>query len=146
MPLKTSPHATSFPWKTEPSRSRVRAMFSSSNRRDFLEMLVGGAAGLSLSKITRGQQHSSSITANRISDNLVEVTGAGGNVMAVAGPDGLVMVNGGLPELSADLPKLVSNQSKAPRVQATFNPDWHVAHTASNELVGTAGPKIIAHE
>ena len=121
-------------------------MFSSSNRRDFLEMLVGGAAGLSLSKITRGQQHSSSITANRISDNLVEVTGAGGNVMVVAGPDGLVMVNGGLPELSVDLLKVVSNQSKAQRVQAIFNTDWHLEHTGSNEILGKAGAKIIAHE
>ena len=66
--------------------------------------------------------------------------------MVVTGPDGLVMVNGGLPERSAGLLKIVADQSEANRIHAVFNTDWHLENTGSNETLGKAGAKIIAHE
>jgi cyclase len=131
-------------------------------RRDFLGLLLGGAAGFSLSSPASGQQRSSTasttssgtvssgshapVTATRLSDNLVEFTGAGDNVVVVTGPDGLVMINGGSRERSADLLKAIADHTGGKRVQALFNTDWHPIHTGSNEAIGKTGAKIIAHE
>src|SRR5262249_3102456 len=49
-------------------------------------------------------------------------------------------------EYSADLLKFVSGQPGANRIQALFNTHWHLEHTGSNESIGKAGAKIIAHE
>jgi len=121
-------------------------MLGSTNRRDFLKALARGTAGISLSNIALGQQHSSSITANSLSGNLVEITGAGGNVLVVTAPEGVLMVDGGLPERAGDLLKVVFDQSKAQRVHAVFNTDWHWEHTGSNDVLRKAGATIIAHE
>jgi cyclase len=140
-------------------------MVCTPTRRDFLGIVVGGVAGLSLSSPASGQQRSSTVStgsgshapiastgphapiaAARLSDNLVEFTGAGGNVVLVSGPDGLVMIDGGVRERSADLLKAIAEQSGGKRVQALFNTDWHPEHTGSNETLGKAGATIIAHE
>jgi glyoxylase-like metal-dependent hydrolase (beta-lactamase superfamily II) len=64
----------------------------------------------------------------------------------VTAPDGLVMVNGGLQERSADLLQAIAERTGGKRVQSLFNTDWHREHTGSNETLGKAGTKIIAHE
>lgn len=86
------------------------------------------------------------IIANRLSDNLTWFTGAGANVVAATGGDGVVLVNGGLRERSEDLLKLVSEHTEGRRVQALIDMDWHPEYTGSNETLGKAGVKIIAHE
>ena len=122
-------------------------MFPTSNRRDFLGALIKGAAGLSLSLPYQGfAQGSGALMTTKLSDNLLQISGAGGNVVAVTGPDGVVLVNGGSGEHSASLLKLVSEQSPGKPIQALFNTDWHPEHTGSNETLGKAGAKIIAHE
>src|SRR2546427_9276518 len=121
-------------------------MFQFTNRRGFIKTLVGGAASLSLSQRLWGQSSTATITATRLADNFFLVNGSGGNILIVTGPDGLLMVNGGLPETAADLMKFISDQFKGQRVQALFNTDWHLEHTGSNDLFKKAGAKIIAHE
>lgn len=118
------------------------------SRREFLATLFKGAAGLTLSYGMRAyaEERPASITATRLTDNLSLITGAGGNVVVVTGPDGVLMVNGGLPEKSADLLQAVAAQSTGNRVQVLFNTDWHWENTGSNETLGKAGAKIIAHE
>jgi glyoxylase-like metal-dependent hydrolase (beta-lactamase superfamily II) len=105
-------------------------------------MLAGGAAGLSLPPSAFGQ---SPIAATKLTDNFFEITGAGSNVLLVSGPDGVLMVDGGSQERSAELLKVVSAQSKG-TVRVLFNTHWHRDHTGSNEALGKAGAKIIAHE
>ena len=118
----------------------------SSNRRDFLRTLIGAAAGLSLSQQVFAETVSGPIAANRLNDNFALITGAGGNVLAVSGPDGLLMVNGGLAERSADLMKFIADEFKGKPVRTLFNTDWHLEHTGSNEPVRKAGAKVMAHE
>ncbi len=119
----------------------------SRSRRDFLKAVIGGTTAFSLTSGGFAQQPSASIAATRLSENMVLLTGAGRNVLAVNGPDGILMVNGGRPEQSADLLKAVAAQSSSNnRVQALFNTDWYPENTGSNEALGKAGAKIIAHE
>jgi glyoxylase-like metal-dependent hydrolase (beta-lactamase superfamily II) len=117
-----------------------------SSRRDFLELLIGGAAGASLSSAGKAFGQSGPLTATKLAEDAVEITGAGANVLAVLGPDGVVMVDGGLPERSAELLKVVAGQAQGRPVQVLFNTHWHREHTGSNETLGKAGAKIIAHE
>jgi glyoxylase-like metal-dependent hydrolase (beta-lactamase superfamily II) len=127
------------------------------NRRDFLVVLLGGAPAFAFSVgearllarsrvLSQSPASTASITATPLSDNLIHFTGAGGNVVVVTGPDGLVMINGGLEERSADLLNAVAQRTGGTRIQALFNTDWHRDHTGTNEAAGKAGAKIIAHE
>jgi glyoxylase-like metal-dependent hydrolase (beta-lactamase superfamily II) len=119
------------------------------NRRDFLGILLGGAAGLSLPSVAAGQTQSrshSGIAATALSDNLTHFSGGVGNVVVVTAADGLVLVNGGVQERSSDLLAAIAERTGGKRVQALFNTDWHREHTGSNETLGKAGATIIAHE
>lgn len=93
----------------------------------------------------RGQTGNVSLQAVKLSDNLILIGGAGANVMLVAGPDGLAMVDGGLPEHSAELLSLVAEQGQTNPVKILLNTNWHLDHTGSNEPLGKAGVKIVAH-
>jgi cyclase len=120
-------------------------MFTSSNRRDFIRMCMAGAVGASVSFSVRGQTGNVSLQAVKLSDNLILISGAGANVMLVVGADGLAMVDGGLPEHSAELLRLVAEQGRSSPVKILFNTNWHLEHTGSNEPLGKAGVKIVAH-
>lgn len=113
-------------------------MFSPKNRREFIKAIAGGAAALSLSS----KGFSQAITPVKLTDNFTLITGAGSNVLALDGLDGLLVVDGGLPEHSAELLKMVSRD----RIQALFNTHWHLESTGSNDAIGKTGAKIIAHE
>jgi cyclase len=109
-------------------------------------MALGGAAIASLPSLASAQPHRGPLTSNKLSDSVQLIAGAGGNVLLVTGPDGLVLVNGGLQERSPELLKMVAEQSGGKRVVALFNTDWHTEHTGSNETLGKGGTQIIAHE
>src|SRR5262245_57671593 len=125
-------------------------MFFRENRREFLRTLAGGAAGLSFINRASGnawaQGSGASITASKLTDNISLISGAGCNVLLVNGADGVLLVDGGSPEYANNLVQFVSGQPAAGRIQALFNTHWHLEHTGSNEAIGKAGAKIIAHE
>src|SRR5215472_2213363 len=114
------------------------------DRRSFIRTLIGGAAALSLSGRAFGRESSSPITATRLTDDLALITGAGANVVVVTGPDGLLMVNGGLTERSAELTKFITSEFGTGHIQALFNTDWHLENTGLNETLRNSGAKIIA--
>ncbi len=126
------------------------ALSIESNRREFLGALIGGTIGLSVtwpaSRAIAGQAPAPApITATKLTDRIVVLMGAGGNVGLVVGPDGLLMVDGGLPNRAADLAQAVADIS--PRmVQVLFNTHYHGDHVGSNELLGKTKVRIIAHE
>jgi len=117
-----------------------------SHRRDFLKTLLGGAAGIPLSAAALAQNAATPITATKITDNFSLIRGAGSNVVVASNAEGLLLVNGGLPEFSAELLNVASAQGNAKRIQALFNTDWHLENTGSNDSLGKAGTRIFAHE
>jgi len=116
-------------------------------RRRFVATVLGGAAATFV-PLHRSYARSDSpqLASTPLGDRLAVITGAGANVVAMRGPDGALMVDGGLPEHSADLIRYVLEQNAAPRVHTLFNTHWHPEHTGSNERVGKTGARIIAHE
>jgi cyclase len=126
-------------------------VLDSPHRRAFLQNLAGGAAGVALTQALLsnrafGQTGPAPLQVNKLTDTFLEITGAGGNVLAVLGVDGVLLVNGGSPERSAELLKLVADQSGGKPVQVLFNTCWYPENTGSNETLGKTGVKIIAHE
>src|SRR5688500_7843873 len=120
------------------------------NRRSFLQTALSGAAGLAVACTGSGTRTARAprthITSTQLTDNVALFTGAGGNVVVLSGSDGLLMVDGGLPERSGELLRLVRKQTNGLPVQVLFNTHWHYDHTGSNEALGKAGTRILAHE
>ncbi len=111
-----------------------------------------GTAGLSLLnfQVLLGQGTSAPIATTPLADNLFLITGAGANVVARTGSDGVLLVDGGLAERSADLAKAVASLPGSKPVRTLFNTHWHPEQTGSNVSLarapGPAGITIIAHE
>jgi cyclase len=72
--------------------------------------------------------------------------GGGCNVVVVPGPDGALMIDGGLAADSKALLKAVADTTGTHRITALINTHWHPEQTGSNEAVGRDGGVIIAHE
>jgi glyoxylase-like metal-dependent hydrolase (beta-lactamase superfamily II) len=72
--------------------------------------------------------------------------GAGGNVIALPGPEGALMIDGGRAANADALLAAVRNATKASRVHTLINTHWHPEQTGANEAVGKSGGVIFAHE
>lgn len=79
-------------------------------------------------------------------DGLFVVQGAGCNVVALRGQDGALMVDGGLAANARALVDAVLKATGNTRVARLINTHWHPEQTGANELVGSAGGVIFAHE
>jgi len=119
------------------------------SRRRFLRTTLQGTAGLSLCYALAApawsRDSSDAIVATPLDEHLLLLTGAGANVVAARGPDGLLMVDGGLEHRSRELIRVALEAASAKRVHTLFNTHWHPEQTGSNERLGKQGAKIIAH-
>jgi cyclase len=118
------------------------------SRRTFLgHTLCGAAAAMSPLGLSRAFGASrSEVSATPLADGLALLTGAGANVVAARGADGLLLVDGGLEERSSDLLKVAFKELGARHAQILFNTHWHPEQTGSNQRLGKGGAKIVAHE
>jgi cyclase len=74
------------------------------------------------------------------------IQGAGCNVVALPGPDGALLIDGGLAANSTALLKAVGKATGSSRVSTLINTHWHPEQTGSNLAIGSKGGIIIAHE
>jgi glyoxylase-like metal-dependent hydrolase (beta-lactamase superfamily II) len=119
------------------------------NRRSFLTRVVPAAAAASFIGIDRARGSSrerAELTATDIADRLFVISGGGGNVTVFNSAEGVLLVDGGSPERSADVLKLVKQRTGSSKVHTLFNTHWHWDQTGSNARLGKAGTRIIAHE
>lgn len=120
-------------------------------RRTFLGYALGGAAAVSLpsrsfaARVASGAT-SGNVVATPLRANVLQLVGAGGNVVVMTGRDGAVLVDGGLAEESREMLKALSRMEGGGRVQALFNTHWHRPHTGLNAVLGKRDTRIIAHE
>ena len=119
-------------------------------RRGFIKATLGGAAAASLAQWAPlpalARDKATSLTPLKLNDRICVISGAGANVVAVTGPDGALLVDGGLEARSAELVKLALAQTSTKRVSTLINTHWHPEQTGSNLRLGKAGARIIAHE
>lgn len=118
----------------------------SPNRREFFQTLLGSAASLSLARPAGAQAPSATLATVQLGEDLFQITGDGANIVVLAQPDGLLLVNGGLAQHVSALQQRLAEQFPSRPVKVLFNTDWHAEHTGLNAPAAKAGAKIVAHE
>ncbi|MET0279655.1 MAG: MBL fold metallo-hydrolase [Steroidobacteraceae bacterium] len=115
------------------------------SRRNFLRDSAFTLSAAALPALPVAAATRASIAVSDV-NGLALVTGAGANAVALAGPEGALLVDGGLAAHSAALLKAVASATNTKRVATLINTHWHPEQTGSNEAVGKAGGQIISHE
>jgi glyoxylase-like metal-dependent hydrolase (beta-lactamase superfamily II) len=113
------------------------------SRRRFLQLGVAALSGAVLRPNLAWAQSRISTT------DLGGVTlfrGAGCNVIAMPGPEGALMIDGGLAADADALLAAVKSATHTSRIHTLINTHWHPEQTGANEAVGRSGGVIFAHE
>ena len=123
------------------------------SRRDFLGAGTRLAVAASLSAGAMGAfvREARAATAPKIdtqplAPGFTVLSGTGCNVLALAGPEGALMVDGGYKRDSTDLLAAMAKATGSRKVNTLINTHWHPAQTGCNEVLGKQGALIIAHE
>ncbi len=121
-----------------------------SDRREFLKATLSAGAGIAFASSALqpalSRDRGPPIASQRVNDHVVVVSGAGANCVAVQGPEGVFLIDGGLEERSGELVKAVLQETRARSVQTLVNTHWHPEQTGSNQRLAKSGTKIVAHE
>jgi glyoxylase-like metal-dependent hydrolase (beta-lactamase superfamily II) len=72
--------------------------------------------------------------------------GAGCNVIALPGPDGALMIDGGLAANADAVLAAVKTATGSSRINTLIDTHWHPEQVGANEAVGRSGGVILAHE
>lgn len=119
---------------------------SASDRRSFLKAALAGFAGASFALRGLARSSSEAIAVVPLAAGIVQITGAGGNVVALTGSDGVLLVDSGLAERSKALARIVVGLPGGKHVHTLINTHWHWDHTGGNARFAKDKPKIIAHQ
>ena len=106
-----------------------------SGRRQFLQALAGAIA-VACPRTTLAQAGPST---QKLTDTITLITGAGNNVLALAGDGGSLLVDAGDPAHARDVIAL------AGKVTRVFNTHYHLESTGGNDVMAQAGATIVAH-
>lgn len=85
------------------------------------------------------------IQAHKLSDTLHMLTGAGGNMALLTGPDATFLVDDQFAPLAPNIQAAIARITPRP-VQFLLNTHYHFDHTGGNEAFGSAGAVIVAHD
>src|SRR6185295_401672 len=106
------------------------------HRREFLRSLASGAAALALPRAAFGQAN---LTSTKLTDSLTLISGAGNNIVALAGTDGSLLVDCGDAAHAQDVLKITG------RVNKVINTHWHLESTGANDAMAKTGAKLVSH-
>jgi glyoxylase-like metal-dependent hydrolase (beta-lactamase superfamily II) len=131
------------------------------SRRGFCLCCIGGAAyaagsgwltprqayaeARGLVSLIKDSAATSAITTHKLRNNISVLEGSGGNIAVLTGPDGKVLVDGGIAVSRARLSKALDELGREP-IKHLINTHWHFDHADGNDWLHSAGAKIIAHE
>jgi len=92
-----------------------------------------------------GEAAKSPVTLQKLRGKLTLINGSGGNIVALAGEKGKLMVDAGINVSEAKMKAALGTLGNTP-IKNLINTHWHFDHASGNEWVHQAGAKIIAHE
>jgi len=117
-----------------------------SNRRSVLKSALGMAAAASLPVgAYAGAAAKAAVTATALNDRLLLVSGLGGNVLALRGDEGLLLVDTGAAGVTSKLQSELKKFGRGAKVSTVINTHWHTDQTGGNEVFAKGGAKIISH-
>src|SRR2546421_11769377 len=86
------------------------------------------------------------IKATKVSGNIYMLEGAGGNIAASVGEDGIAIVDDQYAPLAEKIQAALKDLGVTTKpVRFVINTHYHGDHTGGNELFGNAGSTLIAH-
>ena len=85
------------------------------------------------------------VTVQNLRRNISILSGAGGNIGVLIGPDGKLLVDAGIITARPHISEALASINGDP-IKQLINTHWHFDHTGGNEWVHEAGASILAHE
>jgi glyoxylase-like metal-dependent hydrolase (beta-lactamase superfamily II) len=86
------------------------------------------------------------IRPEKLADGLWMLTGAGGNLLVCAGPDGVLLVDAQYGPLAARIRAVVDSLSGGGTLRFVVNTHYHGDHVSGDSAMAAAGATIVAHE
>jgi len=93
----------------------------------------------------RAQMGSAPIQSQPLADKLTLLSGPGGNVVVLNGPDGKIVVDTFLMPAWPKLKETLDGLGNAP-LKTVIDTHWHFDHTDNNANLHAAGATVLAHE
>jgi len=144
---KGTPPATAISWRRHVQRntSLIGALMATA-----LAFPVLGASTASADDMTpyakiNAAAAASQITVQPLRGGVVLLQGSGGNMAALSGPDGILMVDDGIAVSQAKMEAKLKEIGKGP-IRYVVNTHWHWDHTDGNVWVHRDGATIIGQE
>jgi glyoxylase-like metal-dependent hydrolase (beta-lactamase superfamily II) len=109
------------------------------------QALIGATAGLLAARLPRLARAQAPALTD-LGPELVLLSGAGANVVALASADGLLLVDGGAEAHAAMLRGALAERWPGRPVAIVFNTNWRDDHTGANAALRGAGATVMAHE
>ena len=116
------------------------------SRRSFLHAGAAALGALTAAAASRGPAYAQQRITTIDLGGATLFQGAGANVIAVPGPDGALMIDGGRAANAEALLAAVRTATRTSRIHTLINTHWHPEQVGANEAVGRAGGVIFAHE
>ena len=125
------------------------------SRRDVLGAGVGAAVSMSLSgcaavapapgAAATSAAAAATATVTPLGERLLLVSGLGGNIVALRGEEGLLLVDTGAPGTTRALQAELARFAPGAPVAAVINTHWHQAQTGGNAVFARSGARLISH-
>jgi glyoxylase-like metal-dependent hydrolase (beta-lactamase superfamily II) len=93
----------------------------------------------------RAQMGAAPIQSQKLADNLTMLSGPGGNVVVLNGPDGKFIVDTFVSPAWPRLKETLDGLGNAP-LKIVIDTHWHFDHTDNNAPLHAAGATVLAHE
>ena len=84
------------------------------------------------------------IRTEQVGENLYVLFGAGGNIGASVGPDGVLIVDDQFPEMMPKVNAAIAELGGG-AIDYAINTHWHFDHAEGNLALGPAGTKLVSH-
>jgi glyoxylase-like metal-dependent hydrolase (beta-lactamase superfamily II) len=104
------------------------------------------AAGLAPAALSQRSFDAVVITPVKLADGLWMLTGAGGNLLLCAGPDGALLVDAQYGPLATKIRAAVDSLSEGRPLRFVVNTHYHGDHVGGDSAMAAAGAAIVAHE
>jgi cyclase len=93
----------------------------------------------------RAQMGATPIQSQKLAENLTLLSGPGGNVVVLTGPDGKFIVDNFVSPAWPKLKETLDGLGHAP-LKYAIDTHWHFDHTDNNAALHAAGATVLAHE
>jgi glyoxylase-like metal-dependent hydrolase (beta-lactamase superfamily II) len=116
------------------------------SRRRFLHVSAAALGGALIPAYPVSARQATAKISTTDLGGAVLLQGAGCNVIAMPGPDGPLMIDGGLAANANALLAAVRDATRASRIHTLINTHGHPEQVGANEAIGRSGGVIFAHE